>query len=79
MRLMITQRFETIPDDRKVMMMADILRYENASLKANIATLEKEVKRYQNQLDEALDLLEEIQKIIDMQNAKYFVAAIEQG
>ena len=69
---MTTQQFEDLPDEERLTTMVDLLRYENASLKERIRTLEKRQEVSAEKLEEAEKTLEVMQAVLDMQNAEYF-------
>lgn len=68
---MSLQTFESIPDDKRLAMMADLLRYENAAQKTRIAELIRENDELKAQLTQAAQELEELQQVVDLQNAEW--------
>lgn len=69
---MFTQQFEALPDEKRLETMVDLLRYENASLKEQLRALEKKQDESELKLQKAEEMLEEMQAVIDLQNAQYF-------
>lgn len=71
---MILQKFEAVPDERRLTMMVDLLRYENAAQSAQVDTLEREIANLRAKLDHAESALDDLQQVIDLQNARWFAA-----
>ena len=72
---MMLQRFETIPESKRLVLMVDMLRYENAAQGSQIQALEKEIAGLQAQMEKARQDLEALQRVLDLQNAEWFAAA----
>lgn len=71
---MILQKFETVPDERRLTMMVDLLRYENAAQTAQIEALEDEIASLRAQLDQAETALDDLQQRLDVHSARWFAA-----
>ena len=69
---MTDQRFEIYPNEERVRIMADLLRYENLSLLKRINTLEKKQEELLKKLEEKGEELNKLQAVIDIQNADWF-------
>jgi len=64
------QMFEVLPGSQDLHGLYEILRYENASQRAEIAALESEVERLKELVDRLEDKLDAQQEIIDLYNAE---------
>ncbi|GAB5377173.1 MAG: hypothetical protein AcusKO_36350 [Acuticoccus sp.] len=64
------QIFEILPDGQDLHAHYELLRYENASQRAEIATLEETVERLQGLVDALEDKLDDQQEVIDLLNAE---------
>lgn len=71
---MMLQRFETVPESKRLVLMVDMLRYENAAQGSQIQALEKEIAGLQAQMEKARQDLEALQRVLDLQNAEWFTA-----
>lgn len=69
---MSLQRFEdVVPNDKRLAMLLDLLRYENASQAERIAILEVEISGLRDRLAELSEMLEKQQRYIDLRNAEW--------
>jgi len=66
------QRFEKVPDSRRLSFLADLLSYESAAKDNQIRMLESEIETLLEKLERAERDLEEQQRVIDLQNAAFF-------
>ena len=64
------QIFERLPSSEDLHGHYEILRYENASQRAEIATLEADVERLQALVDTLEERLDDQQEVIDLVNAE---------
>ena len=64
------QIFELLPDNEDLPGHYELLRYENASQRAEIATLEAEVERLQELVDTLEERLDDQQEVVDLLNAR---------
>jgi hypothetical protein len=69
---MTGQQFEIYPNEERVRIMADLLRYENLSLLKRINALEKKQEELLGKLEEKGEELNKLQSVIDIQNADWF-------
>lgn len=64
------QIFEKLPDGPDLHGHYELLRYENASQRAEIATLEADVARLEELVDRLQEKLDDQQEVIDLLNAE---------
>ncbi len=64
------QIFELLPNSEDLHGHYELLRYENASQRAEIATLEADVERLQELVDKLEERLDDQQEVIDLLNAE---------
>lgn len=64
------QIFEILPNAEDLHGHYELLRYENASQRAELASLEAEVERLQEVVDKLEEKLDDQQEVIDLLNAE---------